>query len=331
MTDRRTHQPIRRAEVDARTPVLRNCTGCLFWSGRHRADLRCSRRRSAASSASANSASTRSGLPAEWEWPTTGDILVERPLLAADVQFARDLAGLTVVLTAGVPRWPPSSSCMCDSSAPAFCFNYLLLGLMFPAATAILPLFIKIRDLGLLDTYWGVVLPQVAFGLAMSILLFRNYFRQLPSDLFDAALIDGCGYFRFFWHIILPLSRPILCDRGDDRLRPQLEQLPAAAGGLEPRDASTPGRSASWSTRASTRRTGKLMLAFITLTILPAIDHVLRRPEAHRGRADRRLGQGMKRAIERAPDRDGGSSVQQGTAALISSAKLMTARRTDSI
>ena len=47
----------------------------------------------------------------------------------------------------------------------AFCYNYLLLGLMFPAATAILPLFIKIRDLGLLDTYWGVVLPQVAFGL----------------------------------------------------------------------------------------------------------------------------------------------------------------------
>jgi raffinose/stachyose/melibiose transport system permease protein len=81
---------------------------------------------------------------------------------------------------------------------------------MFPAATAILPLFIKIRDLGLLDTYWGVVLPQVAFGLAQSILLFRNYFRQLPSDLFDAALIDGCGYFRFFWHIMVPLSRPIL-------------------------------------------------------------------------------------------------------------------------
>ena len=47
-----------------------------------------------------------------------------------------------------------------------FLLNYLLLGLMFPAATAILPLFIRIRDLGLLDTYWGVVLPQVAFGLA---------------------------------------------------------------------------------------------------------------------------------------------------------------------
>ena len=49
--------------------------------------------------------------------------------------------------------------------------SYLTMGLLFPAATAVLPLFIKVRDLGLLDTYFGVVLPQVSFGLAMSILL----------------------------------------------------------------------------------------------------------------------------------------------------------------
>jgi len=88
--------------------------------------------------------------------------------------------------------------------------NYFLLGLMLTAATAILPLFIRIRDLGLLDTYWGVVLPQVAFGLGMSILLFRNYFKGMPSELFDAAFVDGCGYLRFFWYISLPLARPII-------------------------------------------------------------------------------------------------------------------------
>jgi raffinose/stachyose/melibiose transport system permease protein len=54
------------------------------------------------------------------------------------------------------------------------------------------------------------VLPQVAFGLGMSILLFRNYFRNLPEELFQAAFVDGCGYIRFFWHISLPLSRPIV-------------------------------------------------------------------------------------------------------------------------
>ncbi|MFN7102298.1 MAG: carbohydrate ABC transporter permease, partial [Pseudorhizobium sp.] len=80
----------------------------------------------------------------------------------------------------------------------------------FPVATAILPLFIRIRDLGLLDSYWGVILPQVAFGLGMSILLFRNYFRNLPEELFQAAFVDGCGYIRFFWYVSLPLSRPIV-------------------------------------------------------------------------------------------------------------------------
>jgi raffinose/stachyose/melibiose transport system permease protein len=88
--------------------------------------------------------------------------------------------------------------------------NYITAGLLFPAATAILPLFIKVRDLGLLDSYFGVILPQVAFSLAMSILLLRRFFKDLPEELMEAALVDGCSYMRFFWSITLPLSRPIL-------------------------------------------------------------------------------------------------------------------------
>jgi raffinose/stachyose/melibiose transport system permease protein len=88
--------------------------------------------------------------------------------------------------------------------------SYLTLGLLFPAATAVLPLFIKVRDLGLLDTYFGVALPQVAFGLAMSVLLLRRFFKDLPYELLEAALVDGCSYIKFFLYVTLPLSRPIL-------------------------------------------------------------------------------------------------------------------------
>ena len=95
-----------------------------------------------------------------------------------------------------------------------FLFSYLLLGLMFPFATAILPLFIKIRDIGLLDSYWAVILPQTAFGLSLAILLFRTFFAQLPKELFEAAYIDGCGYVRFFLRFTLPLSTPILATVG---------------------------------------------------------------------------------------------------------------------
>ncbi|MBU2023395.1 MAG: carbohydrate ABC transporter permease, partial [Gammaproteobacteria bacterium] len=95
-----------------------------------------------------------------------------------------------------------------------YIYNYFLIGMMFPAAAAILPLFLKIRDLGLLDSLSGVVIPQVAFGLGFSILLFRSFFEQLPSELFDAARVDGCSYIKFYWHVILPLSTPILATVG---------------------------------------------------------------------------------------------------------------------
>ena len=91
-----------------------------------------------------------------------------------------------------------------------YIFGYLLMGLMFPFAAAIIPLFIKVRDFGLLDTPWGVIIPQVAFGLAFSVLLFRTFFDDMPKELFEAARVDGCGYARFYMLFTLPLSLPIV-------------------------------------------------------------------------------------------------------------------------
>ena len=92
--------------------------------------------------------------------------------------------------------------------------NYLTLGLTFPFATAILPVFIRVRDLGLLDSYWGVILPQVTFNLSFSIVLLRGFFAELPKELFEAAFMDGCSYTKNFWRITLPLSRPIIATVG---------------------------------------------------------------------------------------------------------------------
>ena len=149
------------------------------------------------------------GLPSEWVWSNYLDILF------GDRYWRQMLNSLfialvTVLLTVIVSAMAAFTFAHVKFFGANQLLNYFLIGLMFPAATAILPLFIRIRDLGLLDTYWGVILPQVAFGLGMSILLFRNYFRNLPEELFQAAFVDGCGYIRFFWHISMPLSRPIV-------------------------------------------------------------------------------------------------------------------------
>ena len=84
------------------------------------------------------------------------------------------------------------------------------LGLLFPVAVAILPLFITLRQTGLLSSPLGVAAPQAAFALPLSIVILRPFFRSIPKDLEEAAVIDGCGSFRFYWSVMLPLSRPIL-------------------------------------------------------------------------------------------------------------------------
>jgi raffinose/stachyose/melibiose transport system permease protein len=93
-------------------------------------------------------------------------------------------------------------------------YHYFLMGMLFPAAVAILPLYIEIRNLGLLDTYFGVILPQVAFGMPMFIMLARGFFMLLPKELEEASVIDGCGPWRYFMKIVLPVSAPILTTIG---------------------------------------------------------------------------------------------------------------------
>lgn len=95
-----------------------------------------------------------------------------------------------------------------------YLMGYLMLGLLFPAATGILPLFIKMRDLGLLDSHIGIIIVQAAFSISFSVLLFYNFFKELPKELIDAARMDNCGYIRIYWYVTLPLCLPIIATVG---------------------------------------------------------------------------------------------------------------------
>ena len=67
-----------------------------------------------------------------------------------------------------------------------------------------------VKGLGLLNTRWVLILPWTAIHQVLGIFLMRTYLEGLPGDLFESARIDGCGDFRTYWHIVLPLSKPIL-------------------------------------------------------------------------------------------------------------------------
>jgi raffinose/stachyose/melibiose transport system permease protein len=89
-------------------------------------------------------------------------------------------------------------------------FNIFMIGLLFPLTVAVLPLYIIIRQIGMINTGWGLIMPQAAFGLPTTILILRNFFRAVPRELEDAAAIDGSSLLGFFWRILLPLARPAL-------------------------------------------------------------------------------------------------------------------------
>ena len=87
-------------------------------------------------------------------------------------------------------------------------FQGLLAALVIPAQVAMLPLFLLLKQFGLINTYWGVIIPGMAsiFG----IFLIRQYLLAIPDSLLDAARMDGAGEFRIYWSLVLPLCRPIL-------------------------------------------------------------------------------------------------------------------------
>lgn len=87
-------------------------------------------------------------------------------------------------------------------------FTVFILGLMVPFQSVMIPLFFLLRDLGILGTYWAMILPGTALGLSFGIFLMRAFFRSLPLELAEAAKIDGCGEWGVYWRVMLPLAMP---------------------------------------------------------------------------------------------------------------------------
>ncbi len=86
--------------------------------------------------------------------------------------------------------------------------GFVLAVTMFPQISIVSPLYLVLRDLGLIDTYPGLVLPYMTFAMPLTVWLLVGFFRQLPRELEEAAMIDGAGRLRIFREVILPLSLP---------------------------------------------------------------------------------------------------------------------------
>jgi ABC-type glycerol-3-phosphate transport system permease component len=144
-------------------------------------------------------------LPSVLLWANYGDIL-------AGSAFWRQMLNSTIVMaattlgTVALAAMAAFVFARIQFRGREYIYNFILIGLLFPTTVAILPLYITLRQAGLLNSLMGVILPQIAFGLPTSILILRGFFAAVPLELEQAATIDGCSRFRFFFSILLPLA-----------------------------------------------------------------------------------------------------------------------------
>jgi len=89
-------------------------------------------------------------------------------------------------------------------------FNLFLVGLAIPLQATIIPIYAMIVDLHLYDTLFALILPSVAFGIPLSILVLVTYIRDIPKELHESMWLDGAGHFRILRSLVLPLSRPAI-------------------------------------------------------------------------------------------------------------------------
>lgn len=84
----------------------------------------------------------------------------------------------------------------------------LLIGLTIPVAAIIIPLYLTMRDVRLLDSYGSVIVADIALAAPIFVFIMRAFFKDLPRELDDAARVDGASEFQVFWQVMLPLARP---------------------------------------------------------------------------------------------------------------------------
>jgi raffinose/stachyose/melibiose transport system permease protein len=149
-------------------------------------------------------------------------------------------------------------------------YTLFTVGLLFPISAAALPLYLLLRQVGLLENPMGVALPQAAFALPVTIVILRPFMRAIPAEIEDAAVVDGSTRLGFFWRILLPLSRPALVTVGvlafvtswNDYLLPMLVLS-------DPNDFTLPLAVASFQSQY-TQDTARV-LAYTAASMLPAL------------------------------------------------------------
>jgi raffinose/stachyose/melibiose transport system permease protein len=147
------------------------------------------------------------GLPLHPQWQNYESVFTS-------MDYPRSLAN-TLAITACSVALVVMTGSMCAYAISRYvqtwtrlAYRLFVAGLTVPIFVVLTPLYILIRDLGLLDSYLSVILVYAALNLPLAVFFYTSFLRAIPLELEDAAAVDGCGPWMTFWRIVFPLMRP---------------------------------------------------------------------------------------------------------------------------
>ncbi len=136
------------------------------------------------------------------------DVLTGRPQVVRWVLNSFGVAAIVTVLTTLLCAMASYAMAKLKFRYSKAMYIYFLIGLMVPGEATIVSLFVLANKLGMIDTYWGLILPSLAGS--MNIIIMTSFLRGIPNDLIEAARIDGAGEVSTFVNVILPLARTVM-------------------------------------------------------------------------------------------------------------------------
>lgn len=148
-------------------------------------------------------------LPRTWQWQNFATAWTQGEFSRFFVNSVLVAVG-TVVPTVALSCLTGYAFARMRFSGRKWLFPLLMLGFVVPLQALIIPLYHLLNWLGLLNTLWALILPQVALSLSFGTYLLASAFRNVPSAILDAAAIDGCTTGQLLWRIMVPLCRPII-------------------------------------------------------------------------------------------------------------------------
>lgn len=153
------------------------------------------------------------GLPNDWLWSNYETVLSVHNLGGFFVNSII-VTGLTIVLTIVIGMMAAFALTRMIWKGRKVANHMVILGMTMPIHASILPIFLVLSKLKMLDSYQSLIIPYTAFALSVAILIFIGFMQEIPKELDEAACIDGCGVWRIFRHVIFPMMRPSVATVG---------------------------------------------------------------------------------------------------------------------